>query len=103
MSMFDATRRLAKREQVIRRPVDGEGTFLMSLSLGDTFEIPNGERAGHWIVNSISGNGQIFSRRINDAGKDQKGLWGPSPAPLLKLGARKVSVDPIGQVRPASD
>jgi len=75
----------------------------MSLSLGDTFHVPSGERAGYWIVNSISGNGQTFSRRIKDASGDKRLLWGPSPAPLMKLGAKKISVDAIGRVRPAND
>lgn len=102
VSLFEASKRMLRREAVIRRKSEGR-RFVMSLSLGDAFHVPEGERAGYWIVASISGNGQIFSRPINDATTDRKKRWGPSPAPLVKLGAKKVSVDPIGRVRPAND
>lgn len=103
VSLYEATRRLARREPVVCRGDANGRAFAMSLSLGDTFFVPEGERSGYWTVKSISGNGQVFCKPINDADPGSKGLWGPSPAPLLKLGARKVSVDPIGRVRPAND
>jgi CRISPR-associated endonuclease Csn1 len=65
--------------------------------------IEAGERKGYWTPKSIAGNGQIHLRKIVDAGTEDKDLWKPSPAPLIKLGAQKVSVDPIGRVRPAND
>jgi hypothetical protein len=94
---------MSRREPVVRRHGGERGHFVMSLSLGDTFFIPQGERAGYWTVKSIAGNGQVFCKPINDADPSSKGLWGPSPAPLLRLGARKVSVDPIGRVYFAND
>ncbi|QGM47067.1 type II CRISPR RNA-guided endonuclease Cas9 [Methylocystis heyeri] len=103
VSLYEAAKRMARHEPVISRQSYERGAFLMSLSLGDTFFVPSGERVGYWVVNSIAGNGQMFSRPINDAGKDSKSQWGPSPGPLVKLGAKKISVDPIGRVRPAND
>jgi CRISPR-associated endonuclease Csn1 len=103
VSLFDAIKRVTERRPVIRSLSDGGGKLIMSLSLSDTFYIPEGEKAGYWTVKSISGNGQIFSKPINNADPSQSGTWGPSPAPLIRLGARKVSVDPIGRVRPARD
>lgn len=102
VSLFEASRRLAKREPVVKRQRDG-CQFVISLSQGDTLLIEAGERKGYWTPKSIAGNGQIHLRKIVDAGTEDKDLWKPSPAPLIKLGAQKVSVDPIGRVRPAND
>jgi CRISPR-associated endonuclease Csn1 len=102
VSLFEASRRLAKREQVVRRERDG-CKFVMSLGLGDTILIDEGERKGYWTPKSILGNGQLFLKTITDAGVGNVGLWAPSPGPLVKAGAKKIAVDPIGRVRPAND
>lgn len=103
VSLFDAVKRLGRREAVVRRTSSSGARLLMSLSLGDTFVIPEGDRAGYWTVKTIAGNGQVFCKPLNVADTSSSGLWGPSPGPLIKLNARKVSVDPIGRVRPAND
>lgn len=102
VNLFEASRRLAKREQVVRREREG-CKFVMSLGLGDTVFIENGDKKGYWTPKSIYGNGQIEMLPIMEANSAGKKPWAPSAAPLIKLGARKVSVDPIGRVRPAND
>ncbi len=103
VSLYEAIRRLALRQPVVQRKSEDGRELVMTLSLGDTFQIPAGERAGYWTVKSIAGNGQIFSKPINNADPSAKELWGPSPAALIKLGAKKLSVDPIGRIFPAND
>lgn len=103
VSMFDAARRVAKREAVTRKRSEQGGALVMTLSQGDSFHVTDGERNGYWTVKTIAANGQCFCKPLTDADTSAKGLWGPSPTPLLKLNPRKVSVDPIGRVRPAND
>ena len=103
VSLFEASRRLARREPVVMRNRDHGETFVMSLSAGETLEVASGEKKGFWVVRKLSANGQIFVKRIGDATPVTEGLWGPSPGPLLASGSTKVSIDPIGRIRPAND
>ncbi len=103
VSLFEAVKRVSRREGVVRRASSSGASLLMSLSLGDTFLIPSGDRVGYWTVKTIAGNGQVFCKPLNSADPSPSGQWGPSPGPLVKLGARKVSVDPIGRIRSAND
>jgi CRISPR-associated endonuclease Csn1 len=73
----------------------------MSISLGDTLYIPAGDMHGWWVARILSPNGQVFLHRSEDAIGSTK--WGPNPNTLLKQGAKKLSVDPIGRIRPAND
>lgn len=103
VSLLEASKRIASRQPVVRKRADSGAPLLMSLSLGDTFQIQQGDRAGYWTVKTIAANGQVFCKPINNADTSSTGLWGPSPAPLVRLKPRKVSVDPIGRIRPAND
>ena len=102
--LFEATKRLrdGKHGVLVHRHME-DHRFVMSLSPGDMIEIPDGERKGIWVVRKLSGNGQIFFKKSIDATPAGEGLWGPSPGPLLVMKARKISVDPIGRIRPAND
>ena len=100
VSRIEAARRLARREPVVRR-VDPGGSLVMSLAPGDTVHIPEGDRAGYWTMRSVYANGQIVLARVEDA--TETSVFRPRADPLLKLGARKVSIDPIGRVRRAND
>ena len=102
--LFEATKRLrdGKHGVVVHRDME-DHQFVMSLSPGDMIEIPDGEHKGIWVVRKLSGNGQIFFKKSIDATPAGEGMWGPSPGPLLAMKARKVSVDPIGRIRPAND
>lgn len=103
VSLFEASRRLAHREPIVKRDLGGGSVFVMSISLGDTVRIPAGEKAGFWVANILSANGQIFFRRAEDASPTGDTKWGPNPNTLLKAKAEKVSIDPIGRIRPAND
>ncbi|MEW6089511.1 MAG: type II CRISPR RNA-guided endonuclease Cas9 [Pseudomonadota bacterium] len=101
VSLFEASRRLALRKPVIQRTRDNGGTFVMSLSAGDTIEVPNGDNSGLRIIQSIWSSGVVVTLEHTDASGDT--VWRPTAGSLLKGGVRKVSIDPVGQVRPASD
>jgi len=101
VSLFEASRRLAKREPVVVRHREG-CRFVMSLAQSDMVKVPpSNERQGLWNVQSIWSSGVVVLIRHSDAVNGD--IWRPSGGPLIKLGAHKVSVDPIGRVRPAND
>jgi CRISPR-associated endonuclease Csn1 len=114
VSLYEASRRLAKREPVVRRQ-RGDGEFIMSLSSGDTVEFPDGEQKGLWIVQEIASKGQVTFSPINDArptseaeskkhGTDGiRAKFAPRVGGMVNRRARKVSIDPIGRIRAAGD
>jgi len=114
VSLYEASRRLARREPVVRRQRGG-ATFVMSLSSGDTVEFPDGEQRGLWIVQKIASKGQVTFSPINDArptseaeAKKQgttgaRAEFAPRVGGLLDRRARKVATDPIGRIRTAGD
>src|SRR6516165_4634044 len=67
VSLFEASRRLAKAEPIVRRKRDGGAVFIMSLAPGDTVEFPEGDKKGWWIVQGAWANGQTVLERANDA------------------------------------
>ena len=101
VSLFEAAGRLARREPVVRRPNGDASSFVMSLSPGDTLHFPTGKMQGYWVVKGAWSAGPIVLWRADDA----KGtsVTRPIAASILRDGGRKVSVDPIGHVRPACD
>ena len=101
VSMFEASRRLARREPLVSRQLPEGGSLAMSVALGDTIRISDGERAGLWVANILSANGQIYFWRAEDAKGDTK--WGPNANTLFKEKAQKLSIDPIGRIRTAND
>jgi CRISPR-associated endonuclease Csn1 len=101
VSLFEASRRLAKGEAIVRRKRDGGAVFIMSLAPGDTVEFPEGDKKGWWIVQGAWASGQTVLERANDAAHVT--TTRPAPNGLLRDGLLKVSVDPIGRVRPAHD
>lgn len=103
VSMYDASRRLARHEAIVAPALPQGGTLVMSIALGDTIRILAGDRAGLWVANILSANGQIFFRRAEDASPTGDSKWGPNANTLFKEKAEKISVDPIGRVRPAND
>ncbi|MGO4872890.1 MAG: type II CRISPR RNA-guided endonuclease Cas9 [Roseiarcus sp.] len=101
VSLFEASRRLARKEPIVRRP-NGDGeTFLMSLSRGDALQFPDGKMQGVWIVQGVWASGQIVLWRANDA--LGASVTRPVVNSIVTAGAKKISVDPIGRVRPAND
>ena len=115
VSLFDAARRLARREPVVRRAREDGAEFVMSLSPGDAVEFPEGDKRGIWIVQGAWANGQVVLTRDRDARPSSKkeaarlGMDGsreeflPTVAGLFARQARKISIDPIGRIRKAND
>jgi hypothetical protein len=84
------------------------------LSINDTVEMtPENLPRGYWIVCGIASKGQLEFVHINDSGREVeengrkkmiRRIYAPRIGGLLKkCQPKKVSVDPIGRVRPAND
>ena len=101
VTLFEASRRLSRREPIVRRKREDGAKFAMSLSPGDAVRFAEGEKKGIWIVRGTWASGVVVFERDTDAASST--TWRPSPGPLLKAGGQKVAVDPIGRVRSASD
>lgn len=101
VSLFEATGRLARKLPIVdRTPGDGS-VFVMSLAQGDTLYFSQGSMSGYWSVQSIWSAGPIVLHRTEDS--EGVTVTRPVAASILRDGGRKVSVDPIGRVRPAND
>lgn len=95
-----AARRIQNNQPLVEKPVHGE--FIMSLFKGDTLEIPNGDAsADYWVVKGFDANGQVSLARHNHATSINP--YKPRIGGLVKQGARKVAVDPIGRIRRQND
>lgn len=86
-----------------------QGRFVMSLSIGELFEIddPKGEPGRILcVVRKIDGTGRLHYKQHTDARKADElkplNLY-VSPKNMQKFNARKVTVTPVGQVRWAND
>jgi CRISPR-associated endonuclease Csn1 len=101
VSLFEASRRLARCEPIVRRDQRDGATFVMSLAPGDAIEFPEGPRAGIWVVTGAWASGQVIIERHDDAVGAT--TTRPTANSLLREGARKVCIDPIGRARPAGD
>ncbi|CAJ0879400.1 CRISPR-associated endonuclease Cas9 [freshwater sediment metagenome] len=101
VSLFEAIGRLGRKEPVVNRNCENGGRFIMSLAQGDTLHFADSKMKGFWIVQSIWSGGQIVLLRANDA--DGQSVVRPTTGSIIRDGGRKVSVDPVGRVRPAND
>jgi CRISPR-associated endonuclease Csn1 len=101
VSLFEAARRLARKEPIVRRARGDGETFLMSLSRGDALQFPDGKMQGVWIVQGVWAAGPIVLWRANDATGET--VTRPNASSIVAAGAKKISVDPIGRVRRAND
>jgi len=103
VSLLEATRRLKKGESVVRRAPMNGGRFLMSLAANDILEMMQEDGSHHYVVvRFCNEKGRVFYKPINMA-DDPKPEVSFGPKDFLKPNIRKVSVDPIGRVRPARD
>ncbi len=103
VSLFEATRRLHSGEPVVRRSDTAGNHLVMSLAPGDTLEFPgpNGGPPDYRVVTSVWAAGPIV---LEDHRSADGAVWRrPTAASVLKAGARKVAVDPIGRIRLAND
>ena len=115
VSLLEASRRKARHESVVRRVRGDDAQFVMSLSPGEIVELQESEEAGLWVLHGINSSGRPVLARINDArptsakeagrlrmdGKRE--TFEPRFGGFMKRRPKKLSVDPIGRVRPAND
>lgn len=100
ISLHEAAQRVARREPVVAKTLDG-AKLIFSIAPGDTIEFPQRHKyAGLRSVTSVWSSGVVVTEACNDALGEP---WRPTIGSLISAGARKVSVDPIGRVRPARD
>jgi CRISPR-associated endonuclease Csn1 len=101
VSLQQAANRISARKPVVNRRGPDEALFVMSLAAGDVVEFPQGHsHVGLRVVTSVWSSGVVVTEAINDAAGNP---WRPSISSIVNSGARKVSIDPIGRVRPARD
>jgi CRISPR-associated endonuclease Csn1 len=105
VSLLEASRRLARRESIVQYEHPEHAEFLMSLSAGDTIRFAREEREAPqlWRVQKIASKGQISLLHINDASPLEPSLFEPTVGGIIARNAVKLSIDPIGRVRPAHD
>ena len=101
VSLFEAAQRLVRREPIVQRKRKDDAKFVMSLSPGDAVEFTDGDKKGIWIVTGVWANGPIVLERDVDASSAT--TTRPNARSLLRDGARKIAIDPIGCVRKAND
>ena len=100
VSLFEASRRIKSKEPVVRRERYC-ATFVMSLASGEVIQTTSEGQVNRWIVKGVWSSGQIVLENERDA----NGITTtrPNANSLLKMSLRKISVDPIGRIRPARD
>ncbi len=101
VSLLEASRRLARREPVVRRERGDGARFVMSLSPGDSLQFTEEDETELRVVTGVKSNGQIVMIDHKDAAGTT--VFHPRAKRIFSDGGRKVSVDPIGRVRPAND
>lgn len=107
-SMWDAAIRSRTIGQAIDRCRDAPGRFIMSLSIGEAFEIDgvDGKRLLCVVRKMRQDDCRVFYDLHTDARptseKEEEGL-ALRPQQMCLRNARKVTVDPIGRIRNAGD
>lgn len=101
VSLFEASRRLARREPVVRHDRDDGAVFVMSLAPGDAIVFTRDGKDELRIVQGVWASGIVVTLAHTDA--EGSSVWRPSAGSVLNAGARKVAVDPIGRVRKTND
>jgi len=116
VSRFEAMRRKKDKEPIVKKDHGPDKKFIFSLALGEVIEIDeeNGKR-GLYVIRGVTPakiSNKLMPRlsfaKINDARLKKEIIaakeWSTSLLdPLRKLNCRKVTVDPLGRVRPAND
>jgi CRISPR-associated endonuclease Csn1 len=104
ISRLEAYRRVGSGKPLVERSHTGGSQFVMTLCKGDMVEFPapkpdeNGARL--FVVVGLASKGQLELKSHVAADDD---IWAPRVRSFVLQGARKVTIDPIGRVRPAHD
>lgn len=101
VSLLEASRRLVRREPVVRRDRGDGARFLMSLSPGDSLQFTTYGATHIRVVSGVWGNGQVVMTDHDDAARSTE--FRPGPKSIVSNGGTKISVDPIGRIRSAND
>ena len=101
VSLLEVSRRLGRREPVVRRERGDDAQFVMSLSPGDLLRINKDGETKPRVVSGVWSNGQVVMTDHNDAAKATE--FRPGAKTIVSNAGRKISVDPIGRIRPAND
>lgn len=105
VTMLEAVERLRKREPLVRRshPTNPNARFLMSLAGNELVLLQhNGKEDLYRFETAASTSQQMWFRHHTFAGKSSD-KWGRISKMPNTLVARKVTVDPLGRIRTASD
>lgn len=108
VTLLEAQERRVNCQPVVKRDHGNGWRFRFSLMGGDVVEVTENGEAQLYVVRTIASNGQISLARINDARlkkemQQASAWWSPRADAIRKLHARKMTVDPLGQVRCAND
>lgn len=101
VTLLEAASRLARHEPVVRRKRGDGARFVMSLSLGDSLRITRNGETKVRVVESVWASGQVVMVNHDDA--DGTTRFRPNASSIVANDGAKLSVDPIGQIRPAND
>lgn len=101
VSLFEAARRLSRREPVVRRDRGDGAQFVMSLSPGDALQFPDDNEAKVRVVESIWASRVVVALDHDDAAGTTR--WRPNVNSIVRRGAKKLSIDPVGRIRAAND
>lgn len=108
VTMWDVARRARNSEPIVLRTNEHGDRFVMSLAIGEMFEIddPDGQRL-LCVVRKIDQRSKRMNYKLHtdarpsgDINKDNLYL---SPSKMQQLNGRKVTVDTIGRLRTAND
>lgn len=101
VSLLEASRRKARHEPVVRRECGDGAQFVMSLAPGDSLQLTRNGETRLRIVAGVWSEGQVVMVDHEDA--EGATVYRPVIKTIVSNGGRKVSVDPIGRIRPAND
>lgn len=102
INRVEAARRVSTKLPIVEKNGPDGSALIFTLCPGATLAIPNAEGSiDYRVVTSVWASGQIVL--IDHRTADGK-VWSRPTAPsLVSMNPQKVSVDPIGRVRPAKD
>lgn len=103
VSLLEAARRVSKRLPLVTKTSEAGGRLIMTLSKGDMLKLDY-PGSVYWVVREIKATGRVTLVPHFEARATKKGMsYEPTAPGLLAFNPTKVSVDPIGRVRPAND
>lgn len=101
VSLLEASRRKARHEPIVTRERGDGAQFVMSLAAGDSLQLETKGNTKLRVVEGIWSSGQVVMVDHDDAQGATR--FRPTAKTIVLNGGRKVSVDPIGRIRPAND